>query len=535
MKLRHLLAWELALGSLAAAHPARAGGPEVFALTEVRIVVAPGQVIEKGTVVLRDGVIEAVGAGVTPPADARVLERAELTVYPGLIDAYVERTWPKDEGEARDGAHENSLVRPEREMALHGIGSTAPEKLRGAGFTTVSVAAQEGLFRGHSAVVNLGEGGVNQNLLRSTHAQNVTFARNSRGDGYPSSLMGSIALFRQTLLDARWHEKAWSAYDAMPAQRRPAMNIALAELADVANGRALVVIEGEDALNTLRSAALISEFGLQAHIVGSGDEYRWLDEISSIGVPLILPLDFPSVPEVPEKDDKDDLVLSLEDLRHWDRAPQNPKALLDAGNTVAFTSHGLDDPRDVLKNLYIAIDRGGLSADEALAALTTTPAHLLGIDDRAGTVEAGKMANLVLAEGELFAEKPSVREVWVDGRRFEIKDSKPAEIEPTGTWELTLTTGDGQTLSAVMILEGGATDTSGTISDPEGNQVPLSSAEVAGTRLEIVFDGTAYGMPGDTEFFMDIEGDSGSGDGTSTTGSFTIKGIRSTGPKEVIR
>ncbi|MCP4203375.1 MAG: amidohydrolase family protein [bacterium] len=532
MQLRQFLFGALALGLLAATPPARAGGPEVFALTEVRIVVAPGQVIEKGTVVLRDGVIEAVGAEITPPADARVLERAELTVYPGLIDAYVESKWPQSEGEIRDGAHDNSLVRPERRMALHGLDSATTEKLRGAGFTTVAVAPQEGLLRGHSAVVNLGDGGVNQNLLRDEHAQNVTFARKARGKGYPSSLMGSIALLRQTLLDARWHERAWASYDAEPAQKRPPMNSAFADLADVANGRELVVIEGEDALGALRSASLIREFGLRAHLVGSGDEYRWLDEISVIGVPLIVPLDFPQVPNVPEEDD---LVLSLEDLRHWDRAPRNPKALLDAGNTVAITSHRLEAPGDVLKNLYLAIDRGGLSSDEALAALTTTPARLLGIDDRAGTVEVGKMANLVLAEGELFAEKPSLREVWVDGRRFEVKDSKPPAIEPAGTWELTMTTGDSDTLPAVMILEGNAKNLSGTVTDPEGNRIPLSRAEVSGERLEVVFDGTAHGTPGDIEFHLDIKGDSGTGHGTSPTGSFTIKGTRSTEPTEVTR
>ncbi len=531
-KSRHLaLAPALGLLLLATSQPARARGPQVFALTEVRIVVAPGRQIEKGTVVLRDGIIEAVGAGITPPADARILERPELTVYPGLIDAYVEATWPvKNEDDVRDGAHENRLVRPARQMALHGIAAAAAEKLRAAGFTTVAVAPREGLFRGHSAVVNLGDGGVNENLLRAEHAQNVTFARNARGGGYPGSLMGSIALFRQTLLDARWHARAWAAYDANPAQTRPEMNTAYAELESVVSGTGLVVIEGSKALDTLRNASLAREFGLRAHLVGSGDEYRWLDEISALGIPLIVPVDFPDVPEVPEEDEDDDLAVTLDELRHWDSAPKNPKALIDAGNTVALTSHRLEDPRDILKNLYIAIDQGGLSAGEALAALTTTPARLLGIEDRAGTVEIGKMANLVLVEGELFAEEPRVREVWIDGRRFEIKDSKPAAIEPAGTWELEVTTQDGETILATLILEGEATSLSGTISDPAGNPIPLARAVVSGVRLEITFDGTAYGMPGDVEFFLDIEG----GDGTSPDGAFTIKATRSIEPSEVV-
>lgn len=538
-KSRHLaLAAALGLVLLAASPPARARGPEVFALTEVRIVVAPGRQIEKGTVVLRDGVIEAVGAEITPPADARILERPELTVYPGLIDAYVEVAWPaKREDGVRDGAHENSLVRPERRMALHGIADAKAEKLRAAGFTTAAVAPQQGLFRGHSAVVNLGDAGVNKNLLRAEHAQNVTFARNARGGGYPGSLMGSIALFRQTLLDAQWHARAWAAYEANPAQTRPEMNTAYADLMSVASGTGLIILEGSKALDTLRNASLVREFGLRAHLVGSGDEYRWLKEISALGIPLIVPVNFPPVPDTPEvakKGEDDNLAVTLDELRHWDSAPGNPKALLDAGNTVALTSHGLDDPRDLLKNLYIAIDQGGLSASEALAALTTTPARLLGIEDRAGTVEIGKMANLVLVEGELFAEKPRVREVWIDGRRYEIKDSKPATIEPAGTWELEVTTQDGETILATLILEGETTSLSGTITDPTGNPIPLARAVVSGSRLEIAFDGAAYGMPGDVEFFLEIDGDKGSGDGTSPDGPFTLKASRSIGPTEVV-
>ncbi len=533
MKCTRACAWGFALTALVAAGAAQARGPAVHALTDVRIVVAPGQTIEKGTVVIRDGVIVAVGADVAPPADARIWEHTDLTVYPGLIDAYVERSWPrKKDDEAADGGHENALVRPERAITVHGVDDGTAKKLREAGFTTVAVAPEDGLFRGRSAILNLGDGGPDQNLLRASHAQNVTFATTGGfGNGYPGSLMGSVALFRQTLLDARWQEKAWSAYSANPAQKRPPMNTALAALADVAGGRELVVLEGDDALDALRSASMIGEFGLKAHLVGSGDEYKWLDEVAAIGVPLIVPLNLPDLPDPPKEDD---MVLSLEELRHWDQAPGNPKALLDAGVTVALTAHGLDDPKKILSNLWQATDRGGLSADEALALVTTAPAGLLEISDRAGTVAKGKMANLVVVEGDLFTEKPKVREVWVDGHRFEIKESKPAEIEPAGTWNLTVTTGDGQTLPAVMVLTGDAANLSGTISDPDGNQVPLSSASVSGMRLEIVFDGTAYGMPGDIEFTMDIEGDSGSGSGTSPAGEFTIKGQRSETP-EVIR
>jgi hypothetical protein len=522
-----------ALLALLASQPASSGGPEVYALTDVRIVVAPGQEIENGTIVLRDGVIVAVGADVTAPADARILERTDLTAYPGLIDAYVESSWPvQPDGDLEEGSHPNPLVRPERAMAAHGLPEAAAGKLREAGFTTAAVSPKEGIFRGSSAVLNLGQGGVSANLLEARHAQNVTFASTSRGGGYPTSLMGSVALFRQTLLDTLWQQQAWSAYESDPAQARPPLDRAYSELLEVARGKELVVLEGDSALDTLRNGALVQEFGLRAQLVGSGNEYRWLDEVSALGLPLIVPVNFPELPRVTETDD---LSTSLEDLRSWDQAPGNLRSLLDRGNTIAVTSHRLDEPGKVLENLHAAIERGGLDETQALAALTTEPARLLGIDNRAGTLEVGKMANLVLVAGDLFADKPEIREVWIDGNRFEIKTSEPATIEPAGTWDLTVTTEDGQTLAATLTLEGMVASLSGSISEPSGGVVALSAASVSGDRLEVEFEGTSYGLPGPIEFFLDIEGDSGAGSGTTSAGSFTIKATRSSGPTEATR
>lgn len=520
----------LAAGVLLASPPASGRGPEVYALTEVRIVAAPGEVIPKGTIVLRDGVIEAVGADLAPPADARVLERPEMTAYAGLIDPYVEVAWPAqpDEG-ASDGAHPNAQVRPERSMAIHGIPEAEAAKLREAGITTAAVAPREGIFRGTSAVLNLGHGGTDQNLLRPRHAQNVTFARNARGAGYPSSLMGSVALFRQTLLDALWQEQAWAAYSANPSQQRPALNHAYSELADVARGAALIVLEGDSPLDVLRNGALAQEFDLEAQLVASGAEYRWIDEVSALELPLIVPVDFPPLPEA---EAGDDLVLSLEDLRSWDLAPSNLRSLLDAGTTVAATAHRLEEPSHLAKQLFLAIDRGGLEPDEALAAVTITPARLLGIERLAGTLEPGKMANLVLVEGELFAEKPNIREVWVDGHRFEIEASEPATIDPAGTWELLVTTGDGQNLSATMVLEGEVGGLSGTISDPSGGMIRITSATVSGSRLDVTFEGASYGTPGEIEFSLEIEGRRGKGSGSSSGGTFEIKATRAAGPTE---
>lgn len=509
------------------ASPALAQGPpKVHALVGARIVVGPGEVVESGTVVIRDGVIEAVGADVEPPPDARVHELEELTIYPGLIDAYTVRGWPEsDDAAAPQGGHPNGLVRPEREMLLHAGDDGAARKLREAGFTTAVVAPKEGLFRGSSALINLGAGSVSDNLLRARVAQNAALATNSFRGGYPTSLMGATALFRQTLIDSGWYAEARSAWEANPAQPRPAGNTAHVALAAVASGEEPVVLETRDVEDTLRLAALVREFGLDATLVGNGEEYKRLDLVAATGLPHILPVDFPDPPKV---GDDDDLSVGLATLRHWNAAPGNPAKLLAAGLTVALTSHDLDDPKKIHTALARAIERGGLTAEQALAGLTTVPAKMLGIADRAGEIAAGRMANLVITEGDLFVDGAKIRAVWIDGERYEIKESKPAEVDPAGSWDYVVTTGDGQQLTGTLTIAGEVGALSGTIT-AMGGTLELASVEVSGTALEVSFDSTPLGMPGTIDMSLDISGDSASGSGQSPGGPFTITATRAAG------
>ena len=419
----------VALAALAAPGIAPAQPPGVHALTGVRVVVSPGQAIDGATVVFRDGILEAVGQAVEVPPDARVWDREGLTVYAGLIEPYAARPWPEqdaEEGDAPSGLHPNHLVRPERRMVAWARDASADRKLREAGFTTALVLPADGLFRGRGALVNLSEGPLTGDVLRAELAQVAGMTTDSLGGGYPSSQMGAVALFRQTVLDAGHHRAAWRAWNRRPAQPRPRTDTALRALEAAAAGEERMILESGDALDGLRLAALAAELGLDAWIVGSGDEYRWLDRVAALGLPRLVPLDFPELPDV---GDDDDLAIGLDELRHWDLAPENPKRLLDRGVVLAFTSHRLEPPKSIHLSLRRSID-AGLTAEEALAALTTTPAALLGIADRAGTVEPGKMANLVVVEGGLFVDDPKIRELWIDGVRHEVKETKPPERTP---------------------------------------------------------------------------------------------------------
>jgi len=244
------------------------------------------------------------------------------------------------------------------------------------------------------------------------------------------------------------------------------------------------------------------------------------------GLGQILPLDFPDAPDV----DEHERDISLPELRHWKHAPENPMRVMESGLPVVFTTYPHGSPDAIFANLARAIERG-LDPDRALAALTTEPAKMLGIEDRAGRLAPGYMANFVLSEGELLVESPALREVWIDGRRNVLQELEPPEVEPAGTWDITLTVEGMGDIDASLELDGKAPDLSGSMGIM-GNSVPLAEARVSGSRLNVRIDGSRLGMPGSITFHLDIEGKRGRGSGSSPQGDFDVRGKRSGDPDE---
>jgi hypothetical protein len=513
--------------------------PDVHALTGVTLVPAPGERIDNGTIVVRDGIIEAVGADVEIPADARVHEfdpeEAEVRIYPGLIDAYVPIAFAEEESEGEEdearaqrtlqpGHYPHPLVTPSRRLGSDNWPIERVEALRRAGFTSAVFAPDSGLFRGQSALANLGEGGLSQNLLEPAVFQHVSLAETMQGRQFPNSRMGTIALMRQAMLDAQWQARARAAWARNPAQPRPPYLEDIEALEPVVAGERAMVVESSDMLDSLRAARVTGEFDVRPWLVGHGREYQRLDSLAETGLGQILPLDFPDPPDL----DQNERDIGLPELRHWHLAPENPTRVMGAGLPVVFTTYPHGNPEAIFANLARAIERG-LDPDRALAALTTEPAAMLGIDDRAGRLAPGYMANFLLVEDELFVESPALREVWIDGRQHILRELEPPEIEPAGSWDLSLiVTGMGN-IDAVLELQGEAPTLSGTLA-VMGSSVPLAEARVSGSRLDVRIDGSRLGMPGAITFYMDIEGERGSGSGSSPQGDFDVRGQRSSGP-----
>lgn len=431
MKLRLLLLPALlallpfqALGQTQPVEGLRDSTPGIHALTGATIVVAPGNVLDSATVIIRDGVIEAVGTDVTAPADAVVWDLSGHTIYPGFIDAYShvgqrEELTEEEEDDPRGTVSWNPQIRSFVDAAGdYRTDDGLAGDLRAQGFTAALSVPELGMFRGSAAVVSLAGGSARDQVVRPGVAQGLGLTRDtSVGATYPTSAMGGMVFVRQVLSDAQWYRDAQARYSADPSGiARPESNRALAALEPVVGGSQPLLIEARDEEEFLRAASFADEFPVDLWIRGSGSEYQLLDPIAATGLPVILPVNFPGAPDVGD-DEMDALGVSLGQLLHWRHAPENPARMADAGIEFAFTTAGLDEVDEFLPNLRAAVEHG-LDPDRALSALTNTAAGMLGIDRTHGTIEVGKVASLVVMDGDLFMDETELVETWVDGDRY---------------------------------------------------------------------------------------------------------------------
>ncbi len=408
----------------------------VFAITGLRIIHGSGQVTDQGTLVVRGSKITAMGPDVEPPAGADVIDATGKTAYPGFIDSYAEVTL--DAANKRPAtAYWNPQIRASFEVTS-AIQKThlAAEELRQQGFVARLIAPKEGVIRGQSALYSLGTDDIHELILKDHVALNgeLTIPRRS-GDRevYPNSPMGAVALARQSFYDAIWYREAHRAVGIDSSLALPEKNISLEAILPFVSGKHPVMLETSNELFALRANDFAREFKLNLILVGSGNEYRRLEEIQQTGRPLIVPVAFPKAPNVASPESANSVT--LESLMHWDHAPSNLVRLEERGVEILLTTHQLNDKKEFLKNLRLAVNRG-FSSDAALKALTTTPAKRFQIDDQLGTLEPGKLASFVITDGDLFDGKTKIVETWVQGDR--IQHDQDEKVDLRGDWKITI-------------------------------------------------------------------------------------------------
>jgi len=436
----------------------------LHAIVGARIEVGDGRTIEKGTVVIKDGLIVAVGAGATAPRGADVLDGKGLTVYPGFIDAYTTKGYtappasagrsPASDPNGDIANYASAFMRetvrngisPEIE-AVHGLALSDDllKSYQSSGFTTIMVAPSGGDISGMGSLVNLSGRSNRECVVLPEVGESFGFGGGGFGDGYPSSLLGHMAQIRQTLYDANWYGAVQRSFDAGGAKRPPS-DESLRALQPVVTGRIPAVFDAESSAQIGRALNLSNEFSLKLLIAGGSEGWKKVEEIKKTGAAVLLSLPFgvepgssPEKPEAgppkegstPEKPPEPEVPAKVaERKRLYQESVKNPSILVAAGVPVAWTTKGNASPSAFLENLRKAV-KAGLPEEAALKALTIDAAKIFGVDRQMGTVEVGKTANLVVTTTGFMDPQMKVKMLYVDGRKIDPLGSKPpAAVKP---------------------------------------------------------------------------------------------------------
>lgn len=413
---------------------------DTYAITNAQVVTVSGPTLARATIVVRDGLIESIGENVKVPADARLIDGSGLTVYPGLFDTYSnlgiparptgQQTQPAQTAQTQSNSVYPDGLRPEDNVFnLLRAGDAQFETNRNAGFTTVLTVGRDGIFNGQSAVINLAGDSVAAMVVRTPFAEHVTF-RTLQGGVYPTSLMGSYSAFRQILLDAQRLQELQKTYEKSPrGMRRPPQDASLEALFPVINGSMPVVLSANSENEIVRALDLAGEFKFRAIIAGGQEAWKLAERLKRQNVPVLLSLNFPKRTTAASAEADAE---PIEILRLRAEAPKGAARLQAAGVKFAFQTGGMTNINDFLTNAAKTIENG-LDKTSAIRAMTLSAAEILGVENQLGSIEPGKIANLVVVRGDLFAKDKTVTQVFVDGRMFEPKQPARPQAPQTAT------------------------------------------------------------------------------------------------------
>jgi len=484
----------------------------VWAVKDCKVIVQPGRVIEKGVIIIRDGLIEYAGANTVIPADAEIIDGTGLTAYAGFIDAFGDSTLKMPE-EKTDPSKAYSGDYSDRERGI------APEikaydyanltkagitKFHKNGITAALVLPSKGIFTGQASLFSLSQTVKEKAVIIKDNLLGIGFSASSV-TGYPDSLMGVIAFLKQEFADLAYYIMHTSRWEKdMNGISRPEYKAEFEELLPFFTGKKQVVFLCRNQYDIIRAIKIGSEYKLKYLICDIGGEaFRVIPELKKSGVPVLLALGFKSPStSIYSQQGKD--VRSEAERELY---PSNAARLAEAGIKFAFSSYSTPEPDKFLGNIMIAVEKG-LATEKALRALTVDAASFFGVERALGTIEAGKIANLVISQGDPLLKESKVKYVFADGIKFDMKEKKAEEGEkPTvnvsGKWEVTTEGGMGMkytleltqeeaTLSGKRITQYGQDEfTDGTVS---GNQISFTiSISAMGRMVDIYISGVVEG------------------------------------------
>lgn len=394
--------------------------PRLFALINATIITGNGNTIQDGTILINKDKLDYVGKNIKVPESYVVYDAKGKYIYPSFIDLYstygieqassgARASWgaPQVFETQKEGAYAwNEAIRSENKAyKVFSADHKSAENLHSFGFGAVQTIAYDGIVRGSASLVSLSKERENMIIISPESSVNYSFNKGSSRNSYPSSIMGSVALLRQTYYDADWY-----------STQSDEFNISLREFKRLQ--KLTQVFETSGLTDYYRINRLQDEFGVKYLIKANGEEYKRLDFVKSMNSPLIVPLNFPKAPKVDNPMEAS--ALSLSQLKHWELAPSNPSQLETQGFTFAITSAGISKSTDFWKNLRLSIAHG-LTEEQALKSLTSIPAKLIGVEHLLGSLDKGKIANLLVVDQPIFNPNAQILENWVQGNQYILK------------------------------------------------------------------------------------------------------------------
>lgn len=424
--------------------------------THATIVKDAQTTLQNASLLIQKGKILAVGANIAIPKNAVVVDCKGKYIIPSFIDLYSDYGIPVPRRSSggfsysapaqltsnTKGAYGwNEAIKADANAAaLFEADNDKAKIFRGIGFGTVLTHRKDGIARGTGTLVTLADKKENLAIIKERASAHYSFSKGTSSQSYPTSLMGAIALLRQSYLDAAWYRNNPEA---------EAVNLSLQAWNNI---RQLPqVFDAGDKWADIRADRIGDEFGVQYIIKGGGNEYQRIKEIAATKAAFILPVNYPAAMDVEDPDNA--RLVSLNDLKHWEMAPVNAAAFEKAGIEFCLTPADLSDPKQFLPNIRKAINNG-LSEQKALEALTRTPAMLLGIYDKVGSIEAGKLANFLIASGPIFKEKSVIYQNWVQGEKYAVQDAGWNDIK--GIYSLVLHSGKADMNYTLDVKNAGA-------------------------------------------------------------------------------
>ncbi|HEU4929485.1 MAG TPA: amidohydrolase family protein, partial [Candidatus Krumholzibacteria bacterium] len=427
--------------------------PPYYAIQNVRVVSGAGTPIDGATVLIADGLIEAVGKSVKIPGDARVIDGKGLSLYPGLIDAMTTIAQKQPEppsGEARParapavmGPEDRPATTPWMNPTEQLVEDAKIDKWRKAGFTAAVTAPEKGIFCGQAALIDLVDKPDRQAVVSTPVAQRLNFAGEGELRSFPGSLMGVFAYVKQVFLDADHYAKVKASYAKDPRGRvRPEYDRTLEPIESAVVEKTPWLMPANLGREIDRVLVMQRDLRVPVILYGGQGGYDRAEALRTAKIPVLVNLNWPKE----EKNRDPEAETPLRTLAHRRMAPTTPGVLAAAKVPFAFYSGGLATTAEVFESVRTAVDNG-LSNEAALAALTSNAASILGVSNRLGTIEKGKIANLVLATDWPWAEGAEVRATFVDGRMYqERKSDEPTEApksDVSGAWSITMQTPRG--------------------------------------------------------------------------------------------